>query len=243
MLADVRVNLGVYHLDEIFDCNRSAYFAQLHPCASMSWRTTLTLFIFLSPQFLVNHQDARDVFVECVHECTLWVIAMDEPIFMCSMDRPSGKTFVLSDLFLESVWKTTVIKMSTAHRAICHVSDFLYLAALDTVDRRFKYWQLHSPSIFNWIPSAGDQHTVGYLFQQISVCCKGIDACCRLLASQSWPQRCCLLQLTEAVSTLYHSSQEIIGSSKASDQFNKHQRFTWQDWQVLVNLFILWWSP
>jgi hypothetical protein len=57
-------NVGVYHLDEIFDSNRSTYFALLQCCASMSRRTTSTIFIFLSPQFLVNHQDARDVFIE-----------------------------------------------------------------------------------------------------------------------------------------------------------------------------------
>ena len=71
-------NVGVNHLDKIFDSKRSTYFALLCRCASMSRRTTSTIFIYLSPQFLVNHQDAHNVFIECANECTLWVIAMDE---------------------------------------------------------------------------------------------------------------------------------------------------------------------
>ncbi len=70
-------NLGVYHLDEICNCNPSAYFILLCRCVSMSRITTSTLCIFLSPQFLVNHQDAHEVFVECTHECKLGVIAME----------------------------------------------------------------------------------------------------------------------------------------------------------------------
>ncbi len=43
-----------------------------------SWSTTTTVFIFLSPQFLINHPEARDVFIECSHRTTLRAIALDE---------------------------------------------------------------------------------------------------------------------------------------------------------------------
>ncbi len=36
------------------------------------------MFIFLSPQFLVNHSDAREIFIECSHRITLRVIALNE---------------------------------------------------------------------------------------------------------------------------------------------------------------------
>jgi hypothetical protein len=38
----------------------------------------MTVFIFLSPQFIINHPDARDVIIECPHCATLWVVARDK---------------------------------------------------------------------------------------------------------------------------------------------------------------------
>jgi hypothetical protein len=39
----------------------------------------MTIFIFLSPQFLINHADAHEVIIECSHqEITLRVVAIDE---------------------------------------------------------------------------------------------------------------------------------------------------------------------
>jgi superfamily II DNA helicase RecQ len=71
-------NVGVYHLDELYDCNRHLYHSLLRGCTSLGRETSSTLFIFLSPQFLINHRDALDVFVACAHDRTLRVIAMDE---------------------------------------------------------------------------------------------------------------------------------------------------------------------
>ena len=48
--------------------------------------------------------------------------------------------------------------------SIRHVSDFIYLSAIDTVDCQFKYRSLHPLGNSNRIPSAGDSHAVGYLF-------------------------------------------------------------------------------
>jgi hypothetical protein len=40
----------------------------------------MTVFIFLSPQFIINHPEARDrdVFIKCPHHATLCVVALDE---------------------------------------------------------------------------------------------------------------------------------------------------------------------
>jgi superfamily II DNA helicase RecQ len=37
-----------------------------------------TVFIFMSPQFLINHPEAREVFIECSHRTTIRVIVLDE---------------------------------------------------------------------------------------------------------------------------------------------------------------------
>ncbi len=71
-------SVGVYHLDEFFDCNRQVYHKLPCRCSSIERSTSLTLFIFLSPQFLINHNDALGVFVTCAQERTLWLIAMDK---------------------------------------------------------------------------------------------------------------------------------------------------------------------
>jgi hypothetical protein len=71
-------NMGVYHLDEIYDCNCPAFFKLLHHCSSINRSTSSTLFIFLTLQFLMNRQNALDVSVTCAQERTLCLIAMDE---------------------------------------------------------------------------------------------------------------------------------------------------------------------
>jgi hypothetical protein len=47
-------------------------------CHGLLWSTTTTVFIFLSPQFLINHPEARGVFIKCSHRTTLLVVALDE---------------------------------------------------------------------------------------------------------------------------------------------------------------------
>ena len=71
-------NVSVYHLDELFNSNRSAFARLLRQCLLIERNTPCSLFMFLSPQFLINHRDALDVFVSCAHERTLQLIAMDE---------------------------------------------------------------------------------------------------------------------------------------------------------------------
>jgi superfamily II DNA helicase RecQ len=71
--------VGVYHLDDtMYDCDRQLYSSFLRSCSSMRQDTSSTFFVFLSPQSLINHRDALDVFVACAHDQTLRVIAMDE---------------------------------------------------------------------------------------------------------------------------------------------------------------------
>jgi superfamily II DNA helicase RecQ len=71
-------NIGIYHLDKIYDCNTMAYNKLLHRCSLVEQSTSSTLFIFISPQFLIHHPDALGVFVTCTQERTLRLIAMDE---------------------------------------------------------------------------------------------------------------------------------------------------------------------
>jgi hypothetical protein len=71
-------NVGVYHLDKIFHCNCSANHKLVHPCSMIKQSMSSTLFVFLLPQFLINHPDKLSIFVTCAHECTLRLIAMEE---------------------------------------------------------------------------------------------------------------------------------------------------------------------
>jgi len=71
-------NVGMYHLDELYNCNRQLYHSLLSSCALLSRDTSSTFFIFLSPQFLINHRDALNVFVSCAHKRMLRINTMDE---------------------------------------------------------------------------------------------------------------------------------------------------------------------
>ena len=68
----------VQHLDELFDANKQVYYDLLERCHGLRRSTTTTVFIFMSPQFLINHPKAREVFIECSHRTTLRVIALDK---------------------------------------------------------------------------------------------------------------------------------------------------------------------
>jgi len=70
--------IAIQHLDELFDANKQVYYDFLEQCHGLHWSTTTTVFIFVSPQFLINHPEAREVFIKCSHRITLRVIALDE---------------------------------------------------------------------------------------------------------------------------------------------------------------------
>jgi superfamily II DNA helicase RecQ len=77
--ADQRFGaVTVQHLDELYAGNKKVFHDLLERCRGLRRSTTTTVFIFLSPQFLINHTDARDVFIACSHRATLRVVAIDE---------------------------------------------------------------------------------------------------------------------------------------------------------------------
>ncbi len=139
-------NVGVYHLNEIFDSNRLTYFALLCRCTSMSRRTTSTIFIFLSPQFLINHQDTRDVFIECANECTLWVIAMIEAhIHVQHWMSFQEDIRALKAIFFDKTWVSTT---STRSLAAIDWPTLHYFAAAhrwaEEPHQRYSYSSHHS---------------------------------------------------------------------------------------------------
>jgi hypothetical protein len=97
-------NAGIYHLDKIFDCNCSAYQKLLHRCSEIKQSTSSTLFIFLSPQFLINHPDALGVFITGTQERMLWLIAMDE-VHIHMTGCLFVKKFVLFVLIFSGLYK------------------------------------------------------------------------------------------------------------------------------------------
>ena len=70
--------VAVQHLGESFDANKQVYYDLLERCRGLCRSITTTVFIFVSPQFLINHPKAREVFIKCSHRTTLRVIALDE---------------------------------------------------------------------------------------------------------------------------------------------------------------------
>ncbi len=70
--------VALQHLHERFNANKRVYYDLLERCRGLLRSTITTVFIFLSPQFLINHPEACDVFIECSHRTTLGVIALDE---------------------------------------------------------------------------------------------------------------------------------------------------------------------
>jgi len=51
----------VQHLDELYDANKKVYHELMERCRGLRRSTMTTVFIFLSPQFLINHPDACNV--------------------------------------------------------------------------------------------------------------------------------------------------------------------------------------
>ena len=68
----------IQHLDKIYDANRQVYRELLEQCRGLLWLTTTTVFIFFSPQSLINHTDTRYVFIECSHWATLRIVALNK---------------------------------------------------------------------------------------------------------------------------------------------------------------------
>ena len=98
--------ITVQHLDELRENNFSKYQKFLQTCEDMQRSTTSTIFVFLSPQFLVNHDDARQVFIRASHRRTVRVIVMDE----IHLQVQHGESFreecrELADVFFKEVFQ------------------------------------------------------------------------------------------------------------------------------------------
>ena len=71
-------NITAQHIDELRENDFTRHKDFLQTCENMQRSTTSTIFTFLSPQFLVKHDNARDVFVRASHRRTVHLIIMDE---------------------------------------------------------------------------------------------------------------------------------------------------------------------
>jgi hypothetical protein len=77
--ADQRFGaVTIQHLAELYGANQQVDKDLLQRCRGLLCSTTMTKFIFLSPEFIINHPDARDVFIECSHRATLHIVALDK---------------------------------------------------------------------------------------------------------------------------------------------------------------------
>ena len=104
--ADQRFGaVTVQHLDKLYDGNKKVYHELLERCRSLQRSRTTTVFIFLSPQFLINHPDARDVFIACSHRATLRVVAIDEAhIHVQHGTLFSGEIRALQSMFFAKIF-------------------------------------------------------------------------------------------------------------------------------------------
>ncbi len=100
------------------------------------------LFIFLSPWFLISHQDVLNLFVTCAHEHTLPLIAMDEAhIHVQHWDWASFRVDIcaLGEKNSGKYMATNHASTPEAHCAYRNVSKFICPSPLDSVDYWFKY--------------------------------------------------------------------------------------------------------
>ena len=70
--------ITVHHLDELWDNNKSKYGEVLSRLRELRVDTTSTIFVFISPQFLVFHRDALQVMLGAIDRRVLRTIVLDE---------------------------------------------------------------------------------------------------------------------------------------------------------------------
>ncbi len=97
----------VQHLDELYNGNIKVYHDLLERCRGLRWSTTTTVFIFLSPQFLINHTDAR-MFSSHVHIVRHFALSqLTKPTSMSNMEHRFAARFVHCKLrFLQNYLAT-----------------------------------------------------------------------------------------------------------------------------------------
>ena len=138
------------HLDELFDANKRLYYDLLE--------TTTTVFIFLSPQFLINHPEARDVFIECSHCTTLCVIALDEAhIHMQHGTLFRSEIRALQVLFFAKIFHEQLPMMPPRLIVLTATMPTSYLPHLC---RLLTVSSFHGKSIIRASPTDFDQHEI-----------------------------------------------------------------------------------
>ncbi len=65
------------------------------------------MFIFLSTQFIINHSNACDVFIECSHRTTLHVLALDEVHFHVQHRMLFCRFVHSKPFFCKNIWEPT----------------------------------------------------------------------------------------------------------------------------------------
>ena len=71
-------SVRAYHLDELYDNNKTRYQEVMKRCADLKRSTVSTVFLFLSPQHLCKVVSARTTLIRCSWYGTLRTIFMDE---------------------------------------------------------------------------------------------------------------------------------------------------------------------
>lgn len=67
-----------HHIDEVWKESREKYYKLLNRMRGLRNNTTSTIFVFTSPQFIINHNDFRRVLIDTAHCRTLRAIFVDE---------------------------------------------------------------------------------------------------------------------------------------------------------------------
>ena len=70
--------MQVFHLDELHGVDQAKYRAFLSLCSSTKRSCQDTNFVFLSPQFLINHPDALEALLCAASQCTLRLVVINE---------------------------------------------------------------------------------------------------------------------------------------------------------------------
>ena len=70
--------VDVQHIDELHDTNKPGYLRLLERIRGMTRRTTSSLFLFVSPHFLVEHPEAAEALLDAARMRTLRLVATDE---------------------------------------------------------------------------------------------------------------------------------------------------------------------
>jgi len=97
--------IDAYNVDELHSSSRSKYKEVLDRVAEIENDTTSSIFLFMSPHFLVLHPEALDVLLTCADKETMRLVVVDE----CHIHVQHGMTFrgeirILREIFFRKVF-------------------------------------------------------------------------------------------------------------------------------------------